>query len=127
MSTEARTTEAARGRVLVGGLTFILLFLVVITLARLWTMGPIGDFGDNVHRWFPILHWAHGSFPDFAPNHHLLRWGINIPATIVVMLGGGTAIGYYLLSVAPFVIGLYLIYGLTHQLASPLIAFLLLL
>jgi cell division protein FtsL len=74
---------------------------------------------DVEYKWLAAKAWAAGQFPAFEPNHHNLRWGVNIPAAVWVAIFGSSPLSYLLLNYVVFAAASALLYALARTLTSP--------
>ncbi len=81
---------------------------------------------DVEYKWMAVKAWAAGQFPAFEPNHHNLRWGVNIPAVAWVWMFGSSLSSYLLLNYIVFAAGAALLYSSARFLVSPGLATLIL-
>lgn len=86
----------------------------------------IWENGDIELKWWAVKAWADGALPDFAPNHHNMRWAITFPAVAWVRLFGDGALSYLLLNHVVFALTTAGLYALIRSVTTPLIAALML-
>jgi hypothetical protein len=102
---------------------FVAGYAVTIQLLRL---EPVEIGGDALNKW----HFARQWFHDFDVtrvnwNHHLSRFGVNVPLAVIQLLFGRGALNYYLASVGVFAgvaVLTFVIGRLAHGRATGLLA-----
>lgn len=90
-----------------------LLLLFVLTLVSVATVSfPIWENGDIAIKWLVAKAWASFEFPPFSPVHHVLRWGINVPASAFIFLFGDSPRSYLALNYLVFSLATVLLFRL---------------
>jgi hypothetical protein len=87
---------------------------------RLLWLEPIEISGDNTYKWNFVRQWFHDNdFSHAKWNHHMARFGINLPVFFVQALSAETARAYYVAPIASYTLQVLLVYALGRRLGGP--------
>jgi hypothetical protein len=89
-------------------------------MAVMWAAsGLILANGDVARKWFLAAAWSAGAFPSLPFDHHLIRWALNIPATLFIAVFGFAPHTYYLFCAFVYTLAVILTWRLAQRLGGP--------
>jgi hypothetical protein len=89
-------------------------------MAVMWAAsGLILANGDVARKWFLAAAWSAGAFPSLPFDHHLIRWALNIPATLFIAVFGFGPHTYYLFCAFVYTLAVILTWRLAQRLGGP--------